>query len=73
MIVSHESVIIFSPFTPKGLEIMDTTNDPTCASYLDLHLEFDNGERLQTTLYDKRYDFNIQIVNFPFVGSNISD
>jgi len=41
------------------------------ASYLDIQLEIDNEGRLRTKLYDKRYDFNFPIVNFPFLCSNI--
>ena len=37
--------------------------------YLDLHLEIDSEGRLRTKLYDKRYDFNFPIVNFPFICS----
>ena len=41
------------------------------ASYLDLHLEIDNGGGLTTKLYDKRVDFTFPIVNFSFICSNI--
>jgi hypothetical protein len=40
-------------------------------SYLDLHLEIDNGGRLTAKLYDERDDFTFQIANIPFVSSNI--
>jgi hypothetical protein len=40
------------------------------ASYLDLHLEIDNGGRLKTKLYDKRDDFTSPIVTFPFISNN---
>jgi hypothetical protein len=53
------------------LEIKDTTNTYRSASYLDLHLEIDNTERLRTKLYDKRDYFNFPIVNFPFICSNV--
>ena len=43
------------------------------ASYLDLHLEIDNEGRLKTKLYNKRDDFSFQIVNFPFLSSNIPE
>jgi hypothetical protein len=56
---------------PIELEIKDTTDTDTSASYLDLHLEIDSDGRLRTKLYDKRDDFNFPIVNFPFIGSNI--
>ena len=51
---------------------MDTTDTDRSASYLDLNLEIDTGGRLRTTLYDKRDDFNVAIVYFPFICSNIS-
>ena len=49
----------------------DTTNTDRFASYLDIHLEIDNGELLKTKLYDKRDDFNFPIVNFRLICSNI--
>jgi len=52
------------------LEIKDTTDTDTSASYLDLHIEIDSEGRLRTKLYDKRDYFNFPIVNFPFVCSN---
>ena len=56
---------------PIDLEIKDTTDTDMSASYLDLHLEMDSEGQLRTKLYDKRYDFNFLIVNFPFICSNI--
>ena len=56
---------------PKELEIKDTTDKPTRASYLDLLLEFDNRGRLFTKLFDKRDDFSFAIINFPFLCGNI--
>ena len=56
---------------PIELEIKDTTDTDTSASYLDLHLEIDSEGRLRTKLYDKRDDFNFPIINFPFTCSNI--
>ena len=43
------------------LEIKDTTDTDRSASYLE--------RWLRTKLYDKRDDFNIPIVNFPFICS----
>ena len=54
---------------PIDLEIKDTTDTDTSASYLDLHLEIDSENE---TLRQKRY-FNFPIVNFPFICSNISE
>ena len=56
---------------PKELEIKDTTDKPTQASYMDLHLEIDNRERLSAKLFDKRDDFSFAIINFPFLCGNI--
>ena len=56
---------------PIELEIKDTTDTDKSASYLGLHLEIDSEGRLRTKLYEKRYDFNFPIVNFPFICSNI--
>ena len=60
-----------SPGQTKELEIKDTTDKPSSASYLDLRLEIDNRGRLSTKLYDKRDDFTFPIVNFPFLCGNI--
>jgi hypothetical protein len=56
---------------PIELEIKDTTDTDTSASYLDLHLEMDSERWLRTKLYDKRDNFNFPIVNFPFICDNI--
>ena len=57
---------------PAELEIKDTTESNTSASYLDLLLTIERDVQLRTSLYDKRYDFNFHITNFPFLSSNIS-
>jgi hypothetical protein len=59
------------PTVPIELEIKDTTDTDTSASYLDLHLTIDSEERLIMKPSDKRDYFNIPIVNFPFICSNI--
>ena len=56
---------------PSELEIKDTTVTRRSASYLDIFLNIDTDERLQTTIYDKRDNFNFPIINFPFFSSNI--
>ena len=48
-----------------------TTDADHQASYLDLDLSYDRDKRLQVKLFDKRDDFNFNIVNFPFLSSNI--
>ena len=56
---------------PTELEIKDTTESNTSASYLDLLLSIESDGQLRTSLYDKRDDFNFHIRRFPFLSSNI--
>ena len=56
---------------PPELEIKDTTESNTSASYLDLLLSIGRDGQLRTSLDDKRDDFNFHITNFPFLSSNI--
>ena len=51
---------------PAELEIKETTESTTSASYLDLLLSIGRDGQLQTSIYDKRDDFNFHITNFPF-------
>ena len=50
---------------PAELEIKDTTESTTSASYLDLLLSIGRDGQLHTSIYDKRDDFNFHITNFP--------
>ena len=56
---------------PAELEIKDTSESNTSASYLGLLLSIESDGQLRTILYDKRDDFNFHITNFPFLSSNI--
>ena len=56
---------------PAELEIKDTTESYTSASYLDLFLSIGRNGQRHTSLYDKLDDFNFHITNFPFLSSNI--
>ena len=56
---------------PVELEIKDTTDADRHALYLDLLLIYGNFQRLKVKLYDKNDYFNFDIVNFPFLSSNI--
>ena len=58
---------------PPELEIKDTTESNTSASYYDLLLSIGRECQLRTSLYDKRDDFNFHIIKFPFLSSNIPD
>ena len=56
---------------PAELEIKNTTESNTSASYLDLLLSIGRNGQLRTSLYDTRDDFNFHITNFPFLSSNM--
>ena len=56
---------------PPELEIKETTDTASSVSYLDVYLEFDADGHLTTRIYDKRDDFNFDIINFPHLSSNI--
>jgi hypothetical protein len=43
---------------PPELEVEETTDTASSASFLDLYLEFDDSGQLSTKIYDKRDDFN---------------
>ena len=42
---------------PPELEVKETTDTASSASFLDLYLEFDDSGQLSTKIYDKRDDF----------------
>ena len=65
----------FAEFLPliylPELEVKETTDTASSASFLDLCLEFDDSDQPSTKIYDKRDDFNFKIINFPNMCSNI--
>jgi hypothetical protein len=56
---------------PSELEMKDTTESSTSASYLDVPLNIDADGELTIQLYDKRNDINFATVIFPYTCSNI--
>ena len=60
-----------SDIYPKELTISETTESTSVAFYLDLLFIQDKSNNIMTKLYDKRDAFGFQIVNFPFMSSNI--
>ena len=56
---------------PVELEIKDTGESITSASYLDLQMTIEREDQLHTSIYDKREFFHFHSVNFPFLSSNI--
>ena len=55
---------------PAELEVKGITESMTSASYLDLLLSIGRDGQLQTSVYDKRDDFNFHATNFQFLISN---
>jgi len=47
------------------MSLKDTTDTQKSASYLDLHLEIDNGGRLKTKLYDRLMTSLFQLSTSP--------
>ena len=69
--INHSRFAEFLPLIyTTELEVEETTDTASFASFLDLYLEFDDSGRLSTKIYDKR-DFNFKIINFPNMCSNI--
>ena len=56
---------------PVELEIKDTTESNTSASYLDLLQSIGRDGQLHTFIFDKRDDFDFNITNLPILSSNI--
>ena len=60
-----------SDIHPKELNISETTDANSVASYLDLIFTRDENNNITTNPYDKRDTFGLHIVNFPLMSSNI--
>ena len=55
---------------PRELEIKPESNNPVEIAFLDLKIKYDNSNII-FSIYDKRDDFNFNIVNFPYMDSCI--
>ena len=55
---------------PSDLQLNKANESDTEASFLDLHLSISDGF-VQTKIYDKRDDFDFDIVNFPFLDGAV--
>ena len=55
---------------PAELQLKKATSSDTEAPFLDLNLSISNGT-VSTKIYDKRDDFDFDIVNFPFLDGDI--
>ena len=55
---------------PTELQLNKANSSDTDAPFLDLSLSITNGT-VSSKIYDKRDDFNFEIVNFPFLNGDI--
>ena len=55
---------------PPGLQLNKANTADTEAPFLDLHLSISNGF-VSSKIYDKRDDFDFDIVNFPFLDGDV--
>ena len=55
---------------PSELQLNKATVSNTEASFLDLHLSISDGF-VKTKIFDKRDDFDFDIVNFPFLDGDV--
>ena len=55
---------------PPELQLNKANTSDTEAHFLDLHLSIFNG-CVSSKIYDKREDFDFDIVNFPFLDGDV--
>ena len=55
---------------PSELQLNKANTSDTEAPFLDLHLSISNGF-VSSKIYDKRDDFDFDIVNFPFLDGDV--
>ena len=56
---------------PTELQLNRANSSDTEAPFLDLNLCISNG-RVSTKIYDKRDDFDFDVVNFPFLDGDVA-
>ena len=59
-----------SEIYPSELQLSKTNTSDTDATFLDIHLSYSN-DIVSTKIYDKRDDFDLEIVNFPFLYGDV--
>ena len=55
---------------PRLLEIKSESNNSKEVAYLDIKIKIE-GDTVDFSIYDKRDDFNFEIINFPYLSSCI--
>ena len=59
-----------SQIYPSELQLNKANTSDTKVAFLDLHLSISN-DIVSTKIYDKRDDFDFEIVNFPFLDGDV--
>ena len=59
-----------SQIYPLELQLNKAYTPDTKATVLDLHLSISN-DIVSTKIYDNRYDFDFEIINFPFLDGDV--
>ena len=59
-----------SQIYPSDLQLNKANTSGTEAAFLDLHLSI-SYDIVSTKIYDKRDDFDFEIVNFPFLDGDV--
>ena len=60
----------FGQIYPSELQLNKAISSDTEAPFLDLNLSITNGI-VSAKIYDKQDDFNLEIVNFPFLDGDV--
>ena len=55
---------------PSELQLNKANTSDTEAAFFDLHLSISN-DIVYNKIYDKRYNFDFEIVNFPFLDGDV--
>ena len=61
---------LVSQIYPSELQLNEANTSDSEATFLDLHLSISN-DIVSTKIYDKRDDFDFEIVNFPFLDGDV--
>ena len=61
---------MISQIFPSELQLNKANTSDTEGAFSDLHLSFSN-DIVSTKIYDKRDDFDFEIVNFPFLDGDV--
>ena len=61
---------MISQIYPSELQVNKANTSDTEAAFLDLHLSF-SYDIVSTKIYDKRDDFDFEMVIFPFLNGDV--